>query len=88
MKLNTLSQNKKQNQKPINIPSPLPAAQSNLSAVEFAPPSVDEVARRAYFIYVNQGSQPGHEMEHWMAAEAELLNERHLTRDYGFQERL
>lgn len=47
-------------------------------------PSPDEVARRAYFTYVNQGSQSGHEVQHWLQAEAELIQERGLTRVHGF----
>jgi hypothetical protein len=51
--------------------------------VDFAP-SPDEVARKAYFSYVNQGSSPGHEVQHWLAAEAELIAERTRTRTHGF----
>ena len=47
-------------------------------------PSPDEVARRAYFTYVNQGSQSGHEVQHWLKAEADLIAERNLTRVHGF----
>ena len=47
-------------------------------------PSPDEVARKAYFTYVNQGSRDGHEVQHWLAAEAELIAERNLTRTHGF----
>ncbi|MEJ0090047.1 MAG: DUF2934 domain-containing protein [Limisphaerales bacterium] len=47
-------------------------------------PSPDEVARRAYFSYVNQGSSSGHEVQHWLAAEAELIAERDRTRTHGF----
>jgi hypothetical protein len=47
-------------------------------------PSPNEVARRAYFSYVNQGSSPGHEVQHWLAAEAELIAERTRTRVHGF----
>ena len=50
-------------------------------------PSPDEVARRAYFTYVNQGSLPGHEVQHWLEAEAQLLAERNLTRVHGFHNR-
>jgi len=46
--------------------------------------SPDEVARRAYFTYVNQGSLPGHDVQHWLEAEAQLLAERNLTRMHGF----
>jgi len=51
--------------------------------IDFAP-SPDEVARRAYFSYVNQGSRHGHEVQHWLAAEAELIAERNRTRTHGF----
>ena len=47
-------------------------------------PSPDNSARKAYFSYVNQGSSQGHEVQHWLAAEAELLAERKLTRTHGF----
>lgn len=46
--------------------------------------SPDEVARRAYFSYVNEGSLPGHDVQHWLKAEADLLAERNLTRVHGF----
>ena len=45
--------------------------------------SEDEVARRAYFSYVNQGSSQGHEVQHWLEAERQLLAERNLTRTHG-----
>jgi hypothetical protein len=69
MKLNKYPQE----QKPANTSPPM-----DLVA------SADEVARRAYFTYVNQGSQPGHEVQHWLEAEAELIAERNLTRTHGF----
>jgi hypothetical protein len=47
-------------------------------------PSPDEVARRAYFCYLNQGSKSGHEVQHWLTAEAELITERDLTRTHSF----
>jgi hypothetical protein len=47
-------------------------------------PSADEVARRAYFSYVNDGSLPGRDVQHWLEAEADLLAERNLTRVHGF----
>ena len=47
-------------------------------------PSPDEVARRAYFAFENQGSQEGHEVQHWLTAEAELIAEHQLTRTHQF----
>ena len=61
----------------------LPRDQNENDFVPFA----DEVARRAYFAYVNQGSRPGHEVQHWLQAEAELIAERILTRVHGFHNR-
>jgi Protein of unknown function (DUF2934) len=69
-----------QNQKPADASS---TAVAELNQNNFAPSS-DEVARKAYFSYVNQGSRPGHEVQHWLAAEAELIAERNLTRVHGF----
>ena len=63
----------------------IPADSADLSRKEVdMAPSPDEVARRAYFSYVNQGSQPGRDVQHWLAAEAELIAERNLTRTHGF----
>ena len=47
-------------------------------------PSPDEVARKAYFSYENEGSQPGHDVQHWLKAEADLIAERNRTRAHGF----
>ena len=62
----------------------LPAAEEfNQNEVYFTP-SWDEVARRAYFSYVNQGTPSGCDVQHWLAAEAELIAELSLTRVHGF----
>jgi hypothetical protein len=68
--------------------TPLPKAAINLSQnkTDFAPPP-DVVARKANFSYVNQGSRPGHEVRHWLAAEAELIAERKRAGPYGFRHR-
>jgi hypothetical protein len=63
-----------------------PPAASRQSPEDFAP-SADEVARRAFFSYVNQGSPPGRDAQHWLEAEAQLLAERNLTRIHGFHNR-
>jgi hypothetical protein len=75
-----------QNQKPASTSPPTATANLNLNEIDFAP-SADEVARKAYFTYVNQGSQSGHEVQHWLAAEAELITERDLTRVHAFHNR-
>jgi hypothetical protein len=58
-------------------------AESDKNEINFAP-SPDEVARKAYFSYVNQGSLQGHEVQHWLEAESQLIAERNLTRVHGF----
>jgi hypothetical protein len=84
MKKNKLPQDKIQ--KSAGVSRPAAAADLNPTAINFTP-LPDEVARRAYFTYVNQGSQPGHEVQHWLDAEAELIAERNLTRVHGFHNR-
>ena len=69
-----------QNHPPVQAPTP--AAEITANEINFSP-SPDEVARRAYFAYENQGSKPGHEVQHWLKAEAELLAERTRTRTHA-----
>jgi Protein of unknown function (DUF2934) len=71
-----------QNQKPAGVSAAVVADLSQ-NEIDFVPSS-DEVARKAYFSYVNQGSLPGNAVQHWLAAEAQLLAERKLTRTHGF----
>jgi hypothetical protein len=75
-----------QTQTQANTPAQTGAADLKQSEKDFVP-SPDEVARRAYLNYVNQGAQPGHDVQHWLAAEAQLLAERNLTRVHGFHHR-
>lgn len=51
------------------------AADLNQNETEPAP-SPGEVASKAYFSYVNQGSQHGHDVRHWLEAETQLLADR------------
>lgn len=37
--------------------------------------SNEEIARRAHEFYLARGAQPGHEMEDWLRAEKEILEE-------------
>ena len=84
MKHNTLSHD--QNQRPAGKAQPVANAKINQNEIDFSA-SADEVARRAYFAYVNQGSLPGRDVQHWLEAEAQLLAERNLTRVHGFHNR-
>jgi hypothetical protein len=75
-----------QDQMPGGEPRLMADTEINRNEINFTPAS-EEVARRAYFTYVNQGSRDGHEVQHWLQAEAELLAERELTRVHGFHNR-
>jgi hypothetical protein len=39
-------------------------------------PSEEEIARRAYEIFLSRGGEPGHEAEDWQQAERELRKDR------------
>jgi hypothetical protein len=79
MKHNKLSKT----QQAVIAPQPMLAVVAGQNETDFAP-SPDEVARKAYLAYENQGSQPGHEVQHWLKAEADLIAERNQTRVHGF----
>jgi hypothetical protein len=36
-------------------------------------PSREAIAKRAYELYLQRGSEPGYELEDWLTAEAELI---------------
>ena len=84
MKHNKFPQDQKQ--KEASSSRPVVAVDLNQSLVDSAV-SPDEVARKAYFSYLNEGSLPGHDVQHWLRAEAQLLAERNLTRVHGFHNR-
>ena len=66
------------------VPSrPLPAETLKRGETTFMP-SPDEVARKAYFTYVNQGAPEGRAVQHWLDAEQELIAERNRTRAHGY----
>jgi len=41
-----------------------------------APPTDEEIARKAYELFEARGRLPGHEREDWLAAERQLRDER------------
>ena len=41
-------------------------------------PSPEEIAERAHGLFEAEGSQHGKHVEHWVAAEADLLAERNI----------
>jgi DUF2934 family protein len=38
-------------------------------------PKIDEIAQRAYEIFLARGGGPGHDLDDWLQAESELLRE-------------
>ncbi|MGA2053442.1 MAG: DUF2934 domain-containing protein [Opitutales bacterium] len=73
------------NQRPAGAARVASSGELNQNKTNFQPaPSAEEVATRAYFSYVNHGSLPGHDVRHWLEAEAELLEERKQTRTHGY----
>ena len=60
------------NQKPAGA-SPSASASETSERKTAIVPSPDEIAKRAYFSYVKEGSLPGHEEQHWLEAEAQLF---------------
>lgn len=47
-------------------------------------PDPNEVSRRAYFSFLNEGCPMGKDVQHWLTAEAEMIAERDKTRKHGF----
>jgi len=39
-------------------------------------PSHEEIAKRAYKLFEKKGRAPGHDMENWLQAEAQLMADR------------
>ena len=52
-------------EKSVQAPAPVAAAPRKA-------PTQEEIGRRAYEIYVLNGSQPGRDLENWLQAEQEL----------------
>ena len=48
------------------------AAASNQTKNDIKP-TPDAVAKKAYFSYLNGGSQPGQDVKHWLEAETQLF---------------
>jgi hypothetical protein len=46
-------------------------------------PTHEDIERRAYEIYLERGQEHSHSLEHWFAAEAQLLRERGEQGQHG-----
>ena len=66
--------------------TPVRKSNTNKSGIDFVP-CPDEIARHAYFTYLNEGAPLGCHVQHWLDAEAKLIRERNLTRTHGFHNR-
>jgi hypothetical protein len=86
MKEKIFPQSQNQSQRPAGTSVSGGIAAANQSEIDFVP-SPDEVSRKAYFSFVNEGSAPGRDVQHWLAAEAELIADRNRTRVHGFHNR-
>lgn len=60
------------------LKSSLPAARK--SRPTQSTPTHEEIALRAYEIYLERGSTPGHDLEDWIRAERELLEKSNKPR--------
>jgi Protein of unknown function (DUF2934) len=50
-----------------------PSSTSTTGNATAALPSTDDIAKRAYELYLQRGSESGYELEDWLQAEAELV---------------
>ncbi len=55
-----------------HIPLDMPETEDPGVAMQGEPPTQDDIARRAYGLYLKRGGQDGHDVEDWLRAEAEL----------------
>jgi outer membrane protein TolC len=46
-------------------------------------PLEEQIQRRAYELYVERGNQSGSELDDWLQAEQEVLQESHQQRDWS-----
>ncbi|HVR62009.1 MAG TPA: DUF2934 domain-containing protein [Polyangia bacterium] len=49
-----------------------PSITTTKSGAKKAPPTYDAIAERSYELYLARGQHDGHDVEDWLAAEAEL----------------
>ena len=77
------------NEKPGGMARPITTAELNRHEHSVPPPpreftpSAHEVAGRAYAHFLKHGSRHGHDLEHWLHAEAELRQEHEFSRKRG-----
>jgi hypothetical protein len=52
-----------------------PKKQTDVLQTPASGPTIDEIAERAYQIFLARGGEPGHDLDDWLQAESELLRE-------------
>jgi hypothetical protein len=57
-----------------------PKKETNVLRMPVSGPTIDEIAQRAYEIFVARGEEPGHDLDDWLQAESELLRESAVRR--------
>jgi hypothetical protein len=57
-----------------------PKRADNVLRMPALAPTTEEIARRAYEIFLARGGEPGHDLDDWFQAESELLRERAARR--------
>jgi hypothetical protein len=62
------------NEIPAGECGPIAISNSNKRSSDFSP-AWNEIAKLAYFKHLSRGSRPGHDVEEWLEAEAQLLAE-------------
>jgi hypothetical protein len=55
----------------------------SLNPSQVIKPAPEEIAGKAYFIYVNEGFPHGHDVQHWLDAETQLITQSTRTRIHG-----
>jgi hypothetical protein len=75
-----------ENRRRASLPHSYAVAPLSQNETDFKP-AADAVAMRAYFIYLRQGSLPGHDLHHWLEAETQLRAERSRPFIRGFATR-
>jgi hypothetical protein len=68
-----------QEEKPASTQPPTPTAPSKQTAIDVQPLR-DEVAKRAYSLYLAQGCPQGHDVQHWLEAEDQVTKARQDAR--------
>ena len=53
---------------------------TNVLQMPVSAPTIDEIAQRAYQIFLARGGEPGHDLDDWLQAESELLREGAVRR--------